>query len=135
MWLRAKARSSLKLELFVLHATTHGAGYDRRLPPRMRRKLRRAPYSAYSKYKMLSRRNARVSFAKPLQMALPGGDTLRLSARPAGRRYAIHAEIRRRKGKFYPVLRTHARPGELFFISGHRLRKGVVFVGVRVKAR
>lgn len=133
---KRRARSSLKLEMFVLHATTRGAGFDRRLPPKMKRKLRQPPYSAYSTYKLLSRKAAKLSFVRPLEVNLPDGSVLRLSAKPSGgKRFRFTAEIKRKGGKFEPALRAHARAGKLLLISGRKHQHGVLFVGVRLPAR
>ncbi len=126
----------VKLEMFVLHASTQGQGFDKRLPPSMTKRLKQPPYSAYTRYMMLSRRQEALAFKSPLTIKLPDRSVLRLSASPsAGKRFAFTAEIKRKAGKFLPVLKTRRGAGKFFIISGHKHNKGTLFVGVHVKAQ
>jgi len=129
-------KGKVKLEMFVLHATTQGAGFDKKIPAELQRRLKRPPYSAHTRYTLLTRRNAQVAYGTPLLVNLPDRSVLRLSARPAGKRCHVKAEIKLKTGKkFLPNLQTRVGVNKLFVISGHKHNKGTLVVGVRLTAK
>ncbi len=120
------------VEVIVVHGTNSGKGIDKRLAHI--KELKQGPFVAWKSYQQLSRSK------KPLvkngaRFPLPNTHTLvvALKEKLADGRLKIAASIvKPGKKKSLPLLMVNAKPGRLLMIAGHKYKKGILVMGIRV---
>jgi len=131
---QAPAKTSVDIEVLVLHATNRDAGAS--IDPSIGNlpALKLPPFSAYNTYTLISRLPFAVAKTAPITTTLPNTRTLKVAySGPDGARHKIATSINEPGGTtFMPLLEVTVPLKETFFVAGQSYQGGILVIGITV---